>query len=78
MWRADCVHCSTPFYVRYLSIHRFRRLGGGPGPGPPVDAEGRLQLRVGESGVMFRFLTAWRSVPLISSLFKHQLYNESF
>lgn len=78
MWRADCAHCSTPFYVRYLSIHGSRRLGGGPGTGRPVEAEGGSQFRIGESGVMLRFLTARRSASLIPSLFKHQLYKESF
>lgn len=53
--RANCMHCSTPSYIKDFSIHRFWYLHG-PGTNPPWILKDDWAL--GESKVIHRFSTA--------------------
>ena len=68
MWRANCVHCPTPFYIRKLRIYGFCNLWGSWNKSP-CGYWGTRKYFVA-SKVIYRLLTACRSVPLTCALFR--------
>lgn len=67
--------CSTPLYIRDLSILEFwHGSGEGSWPQSAMDNEGHLELSFGESGYTQIFKSAGRSVPVTPLRFKGQLY----
>lgn len=71
IWRANCVHCSTPFYIRDLDIWEFWYSCCSWNQWPAGQV---LPKDNWESKVKVRFSTSWGSVFLTPLLFKCQQY----